>query len=799
MKKILLSGMLWFLCVFIHAQTITIIDQETNTPLEGVVLLSKDTQIFAVTNKLGRVDIGTFSKADEIQIRVLNYKIVAVTFEQLAANDAFALERTGIAMDELIISATKWNQVSSDLPQKVTGISPKSIAFQNPQTTADLLGISGKVFIQKSQQGGGSPMIRGFATNRLLYSIDGVRMNTAIFRGGNIQNVISLDAFTMERTEIFFGPGSVIYGSDAIGGVMAFQTLTPAYSLTDNATFSGNAVTRYSSANDEQTAHMDLSIGLKKWAFVSSFTHSDYDNLRMGRHGPNEYLKPFYVVRRNGVDEIKENSDPRIQRPSAYSQSNWMQKVSFKPTKNWEIQYGFHFSATSPYARYDRHIRYRNGQPRYGEWSYGPQIWTMNNFNVSNRQKTALYDQMTVRMAQQRFEESRFSRNINSDDREIRVEKVDAYSLNLDLAKRLNRHQLFYGTEWVLNDISSTGTNENIATNIRVPGPSRYPKSNWSSYGIYLSDQYELADDVNLSAGLRYNQFVLNATFDDTFYPFPFDKANLQFGSLTGSFGLVYRPSEDWVVSTNAASAMRAPNIDDIGKVFDSEPGAVVVPNPNLKPENAYNIDFGVAHVFGETAKLDLSVYHTWLQDALVRRDFLLNGEDSIQYDGALSKVQAIQNAARATVYGIQAGIEIRLSSKLRLGSDVNVQRGEEETDDGTLSPSRHAPPWFGVTRLSYTAEKWQMELNAQYSGSVLFKDMPFEERGKPEIYAVDSNGNPFSPNWFVLNLKAQFSFSKTMTLNAGLENITDRRYRPYSSGIVAAGRNVMVGLRGRF
>src|SRR5690606_22275722 len=96
-----------------------------------------------------------------------------------------------------------------------------------PQTAADMLAGSGEVFVQKSQLGGGSPMIRGFATNRLLYAVDGVRMNTAIFRAGNLQNVINLDPFATESVEVIFGPGSVMYGRDAIGGVMSFQTLMP--------------------------------------------------------------------------------------------------------------------------------------------------------------------------------------------------------------------------------------------------------------------------------------------------------------------------------------------------------------------------------------------------------------------------------------------------------------------------------------------------------------------------------------------------------------------------------------------
>ena len=128
------------------------------------------------------------------------------------------------------MSVSKWEQQRKDIPQKIVSINAQSIAFGNSQTSADLLQQSGQVFVQKSQLGGGSPMIRGFATNRVLLSVDGVRMNNAIFRGGNVQNVLSIDPFSIKNTEIIFGPGSVIYGSDAIGGVMNFYTKAPRFS-----------------------------------------------------------------------------------------------------------------------------------------------------------------------------------------------------------------------------------------------------------------------------------------------------------------------------------------------------------------------------------------------------------------------------------------------------------------------------------------------------------------------------------------------------------------------------------------
>jgi hemoglobin/transferrin/lactoferrin receptor protein len=239
--------------------------------------------------------------------------------------------------------------------------------------------------------------------------------------------------------------------------------------------------------------------------------------------------------------------------------------------------------------------------------------------------------------------------------------------------------------------------------------------------------------------------------------------------------------------------------VDDIGKVFDSEPGSVTVPNPDLEAEYAYNADINVTKVFREVVKIDLSAYYTYLENALVRRDYTLNGTDSIVYDGELCQVQAIQNAAVTNVFGVQAAIEIKLPANFSFSSDYNYQKGEEELDDGTVSPSRHAPPWFGTSRLTCSTGKLTMQLYAVYSGERKFEDLPEEEKGKDYIYATDDNGNPYSPGWYTLNFKAMYQLTEQFVITAGMENITDQRYRPYSSGIVAPGRDFIISLRADF
>ena len=200
--------------------------------------------------------------------------------------------------------------------------------------------------------------------------------------------------------------------------------------------------------------------------------------------------------------------------------------------------------------------------------------------------------------------------------------------------------------------------------------------------------------------------------------------------------------------------------------------------------------------MFDDILKIDVNGYYTILNNALVRRDFKLNGNDSMMYDGTMSKVQAIQNAAVANVYGIQAGLDVQFGYGFGFSSDFNYQKGEEELDDSTKSPSRHAPPWFGVSRLMYSANKLNMQFYTVYSGEKKFDELPEEEKGKTEIYAIDKDGKPCSPGWYTLNFKAMYQFSDHLSVSAGLENITDQRYRPYSSGIVAPGRNFILSFK---
>ena len=784
-----------------YSQTVRVLEEDSKIPISGVTIYNFKKDKSVITNLDGEASLDSFDANETLYFQSLLYVKLAIKKAKIVNNNFTVLLTPNVEdLDQVIISASKFEQSKRDIPQTIVNINASDIKFENPQTSADLLESTGNVYIQKSQLGGGSPMIRGFSTNRLLITVDGVRMNNATFRGGNLQNVISIDPFTIQNTEITLGAGSVVYGSDAIGGVMSFYTQKPQLSYKDSLYFNSNSAVRYASANKEKTGHIDFNFGLKKWASLISISYTNFDDLRMGKHGPDDYLRPNYVETINGEDTIVQNENPRIQIPTGYDQINILQKLRYEPKEDLSFDLGLYYTTTSQYPRYDRLIRTQGEDFYSAEWNYGPQRWAMGNFQVTKLSSSSnLYDKIQATAAYQNFQESRINRDFQSDYRISREEAVDAYSLNVDFEKGLNdKSSIFYGLEYIYNVVSSNGLETNIDTNVSETTFSRYPNgSHWQSMAAYASFKYKPTSEFIFQSGLRYNHIIASADFteNNAFLNLPFDQSKINAGALTGTAGISWMPSDMIQWKLNASTAFRAPNIDDIGKVFDSEPGAVVVPNQNLKPEYAYGGELSLRLNFDNVFLIDMATYYTFLDNALVRDDYTLNGATQIEYDGVLSDVQAIQNASKEWIYGFEAGMQLNISEELKLTTQYNVIGGTEE-NNGIEVPVRHIAPNFGNTHFVWKHDKFLIDAFAEYNNELSFYQLAPSEQSKDYIYALDTNGNPYSPSWYTLNLRTQYQVSDATTLTASLENITDQRYQTYSSGIAAPGRNLILTLR---
>lgn len=794
MRALILIFLLFVIVAASDAQKIRVINASTQKPVENVLVISKE--YTTQSDEEGWVSLENIGRTESLLIQHSSFLKITTTREKIEARgNIIELTEAPIKIDEIVVSASRWEQVKTEIPLKIHKISSSDILRGQPQTTADLLGSKGGVFIQKSQMGGGSPMIRGFSANRLLLVVDGIRMNNAIYRSGNLHNVISLDANSLEETEVIFGPGTVIYGSDALGGVMSFSTLTPRLSTSEKTTRKGKIVSRYSGANSEKMIHGHYTFGNKNRAALFSATFSDFDDLRMGSHGPDDYLRSEYVLpgEKPESDAVVENENPHIQTPTGYNQLNLMGKVRCRPNRFLDITLALHHSQSSDIPRYDRLTVYKNNSLQYARWYYGPQKWSLFSGQLGYSNKHLFFDKFNLLAGFQNYTESRNDRKLNANNLNQRKEELQVFSLNFDWVKALAKnHELFYGAEAFFNRVGSRGITKNVATGKLERIAPRYPDgSQYSNVAGYLSWKFRMNENLILQTGGRVTQTFLRGGFDRNFYAFPFDDFDMKNFAVNGNAGIVWHPSEDWQINFSVSTGFRSPNIDDVAKVFDSEPGNVVVPNPDLKPELAENIETGISHRFQEKAKIEISAFYTHLKNAMVRRNFRLNGRDSIVYDGILSKVEALVNAESANIYGGSILFEFLITPELRTINALTLTYGRDSED----LPLRHVPPEFGRSHLQYQKRRVFIDFYVDFNGTLNFEDLAPDEQEKPHLYATDRNGNPWSPGWCTLNLKGNYNFNELFTFSGGIENILDKRYRPYSSGIVAPGINFYVSV----
>lgn len=724
--------------------------------------------------------------------------IIAMLAGVLAIHSANAQQDSTlhpVSLDEFIFSANKFKENKKNIAQQIQLINAREAAWASPQTTAHLLEQTGGVFMQRSQAGGGSAVVRGFEASRVLMVVDGVRMNNAIYRAGHLQNIITVDNNILDRVEILNGPASTLYGSDALGGVILFNTKDAQLK-----NFGVNVMTRYSSANNEGTGHVDFNIGLKKIAFLTSITYSKFGDLRQGAHANPFYsgfgLRNEYVARINGVDSIVRNADPHVQKNSGYSQVDLMEKIRFQQNDHISHTLNLQYSNSTNIPRYDRLTDIRNGKLRYAEWYYGPQLRAMGSYQFNAVNLHGFVDEIKAGVNYQSIEESRYQRNRGDNMLQGRVEKLDIVGYNVDFRKFMGRHELTFGTDGQYNNVRSTATATNILTNEAKPLDTRYPDGGSNMYygAVYAQHIFKIVKDkLVLNDGLRLNYVSLNSKFDDTaFYPFPYKEATQSQTALSGNLGLIFMPANRWRFALNGSTGFRSPNVDDMAKVFESAAGTLMVPNPNLKPEYTYNADLGITYKVDDILKLEGTGYYTWFRNAIVTDKFTLNGQDSVFYNGAYSAVMASQNKAKAYLYGFNAAITANLHPNVTLYSTVSFTYGRYVNPNGKEVPLDHIPPVFGKTSVMYHQKRFTGEVYAIYNSWKRLQD--YSPSGEDNLVYATAQG---MPAWMTLNVRTGYKFTPNLGIQVAVENLLDQNYRVFASGISAPGRNLVITLRG--
>lgn len=792
--------------VLLNAQVIEVQDEEGN-PVPAAVIWN-DIGTARVTDLNGRLQLDSLMlEGDTLEIRSLGFGSRAVAMPERAADVAVQLSAESVNLSEVVVASVEPARHTMGA-ETVSRISARTIATQVPSNAATLLWESGQVMVQQSQQGGGSPMLRGFEANRILLVVDGVRLNNAIYRSGHLQNALTVDPFAVAGVEVRHGAGSVQFGSDALGGVIHYRTRSPSWTP-------GSAVraqTGFSSASRSPLFHADAEVTGRRFASFTSVTHRRYGDLRMGRwrpHGDAQWGIVPWVVRtemdgQTVLDVADSNAVTHLQPATGYDQTDVVQKFRFG---GWErhVELNLQHSTGSNVPRFDRlNDAGADGGPKWAQWDYGPQRRSLASLRF--RSSIRGLGNVTLTPYWQRVEESRLKARFGSQEREVQDEQVDVLGVQLDIDRQLGSWNVSYGAHWDHHRVHSEAWMENRADARRLENPvlTRYPNggSTMGSLSAYggLNRRW---NRWQLQGAARYTRGWLEARFDpQEGFPMPatgvgfspFTEVGYNRGALTGSATARWIGHSRWGGHAALSSAFRNPNVDDVGKVRAKD-GYVIIPADSLSPERLYSAEVGG---FWRTRDLKLTLqgsgFATVLMDAIQAVDtayVATNGEtiETLVAEGDTNRIQVNANIGRAFIRGVQWQTVYRAGDGWRFRATLNLTRGRSASGE----PIAHIPPAFGMLAAGRSGEWLTVNAQLRWSGRKRVED--YGPGTTDNLAEATAEGNPA---WWTAGVDLDARLTERTTFSIGVHNLLDRHYKVFASGISAPGRDWRIGLRWR-
>lgn len=797
------------------AQNITVFDAETGKPISAVSVFNKNKTVASITDKEGIINLDDFKKKEIIYFSHVAYANFKATKGEILNNDhEVFLSKHSEELDEVVVSVFKNKAKTKRIAEQIAIVSKKEIQKVSPQTSADLLANVPGIKVQKSQFGGGSPVLRGMESNRVLLVVDGVRMNNAIYRKGHLQNSITISPNLLERTEVVFGPSSVIYGSDALGGVIHYYTKTP--KLSDEKEVKSNLFSRFSTVNQEITTNVSAELSFSKWASFTSVSYSDFGDLQMGKnrsHGFTNWGKVFsYSENLNGnyIATPTVNTNSNIQRNTGFRQTDVLQKFYAPLSKNTDLKLNIQYSTSSDIPRFDRLTELKKGSLKFAEWYYGPQQRLLISPQLDIHPNKKWIEKGTFTFAYQNIKESRINRKFGSLNKTFREETVNVYNINGDFTVPLAKQRDFgYGFEVAYNDVGSNsyGRKLNIVNN-KIEGysgtykvQSRYPDggSSYLSTALYIDYRQDISRRATLNTGIRLTNTNLTAKWiDETFITLPDNDISVNNTALTATIGYAFKPTKMWQLNAVLSSGFRSPNLDDVGKVREKN-RLVTVPNVNLRPEHAYNAEIGIQKYLNDRKfRVGFNMYYTLLSRYIYREAFQLKGNSQILFDGELGNIVANVNKGNAYITGLTASYQGKLNKSFTTSGSITYTKGKTYDTDKNMSS---IPPLFGNFDLNYTASNIEAGANLRFNAKKDIKKYNLEEGidNQNQTPIVDENATKHidkyfgSPAWMTVGLYGKYTMNKNVALQAQLSNVFDEHYKEFASGVSTPGRNLSI------
>ena len=666
---------------------------------------------------------------------------------------------------ETIVRATRESQRATDTAADVVVVTREELEATNERSLPRQLAEAAGVWVQETNLGGGSPIIQGLSGNQVLLIVDGVRLNDSTTRNGVNQMLNGIDPATVERIEVIRGPRSVLYGSDALGGVVLVWTRSRqplGGSAGSERTLGGELGVAAQSVTDGIVASAGLSGAWEDHGVLGIGSHHDWEDLRSADG----------VVDHTGYDGralfgswIARFDEHRALRTSA------------AVTQDFDV------------PRTDRlNTGFGQTQPANSEFDFAEQDRRRVVLAYEDTQGHALCDSFQARSSFRTYDEQRVIRAFNSNTRRLERDETSTLGVGLDLVKNLGeRHVLVYGVDADYDDVDSSRVDVDLAGGGQTQQDGSFaPDSRFLSTGVFVQDEWHVAEDWDATLGARYGFFDFGFRDPDTD-----QKEDGSFDALSGSAALAHALNPGLSLVGTLATGFRAPNLAELAREA-SFFGGTELPNADLDPERSLYTELALEHA-GSAHVLALALFRNRIDDAVSSVLIDPGGPD------AGDETYLRENVAKLTILGASARGQAALGgvdSPWSGSFAVDYTYGEQESDvvDGSGEvpfdevPAQRIPPltgWLGLERAMglVSWERTRLTLNWAFEQDRLSP----QDLGDPRIDPSGTDG------WVTLDLDlaGRFGALHGLSWTLGVSNLLDEDYRMHGSGFDAPGFGV--------
>ncbi len=652
------------------------------------------------------------------------------------------------AIDEIQVTATRRPVDQGELSTALTLILAEEV--RSGKLTTDALAANLGVFLQQTTPGQGAAIVRGLKGSEVLHLVDGMRLNNAIFRNAPTQYLALVSPATVERIEIVRGSPTSLYGSDAVGGVIQVITRTPSFD-SSRLSFRGDLGLALDTAELGKSIRASFDAGTNKMAGLVSVDYLETGNRRVG-----------------GGERIG---------PSSYRSKGVRAALSITPNEQASWLFDIQSVRQPETPRVDELVPgFGQVEPSSAEFLFEPNGRDFAHIR-HNRQQGFLNADWTIDLGWQRIIDDRRTRNFGTELLRTESNKSDLFGAAVIANRAFDHHSWVVGAEFYHDVVASSRFEEDLRTGNIDQVPSRFPDgSTVDQASIFVNLGLDISDQQSLSGGLRYS--LVNVELAGTALA---AASSVDTDDLSTDIGWRFQFSETSQLVANMSFGFRAPNVFDLGALGERPGNRFNIPNADLRSERVTMLEAGIKHRSNHFS----AEFFVWFLDYDDRLASVLTGDVT---PGGRDVVQT-QNQAGAQIWGFEALLDYVLSDRSRLELILNQTRGEQKTTDGNIESADRIPPFNGRVGV-------EVELRPALSieSYVVFaaKQDRLSSRDVRDV-RIDPRG---TAGWVTVNLLASWRTERNWTIDVGMHNLADKRYRSHGSGIDAPGRNLFMNIR---